>query len=74
MDLLPLMPRDRLVIAECDVVRGRDVTLMESHVVCGFLVAEAFMRAESSGVELQRLFCPDERESPSLPKVNCAKD
>lgn len=59
LDLLPRIPRDRLVITESGILNRADVELMEIHEVRAFLVGEAFMRAESPGVELQRLFFPD---------------
>ena len=59
LDLLPRIPRDRLVITESGILNRADVELMEIHEVRAFLVGEAFMRAENPGVELQRLFFPD---------------
>ena len=59
LDLLPRIPRDRLVITESGILNRADVELMEIHEVHAFLVGEAFMRAENPGVELQRLFFPD---------------
>ncbi|MGM3389615.1 indole-3-glycerol phosphate synthase TrpC [Stutzerimonas stutzeri] len=58
LDLLPRVPRDRLVITESGVLHRADVELMEINKVYAFLVGEAFMRAEQPGVELQRLFFP----------------
>ena len=58
LDLLPRMPRDRLVITESGVLHRADVELMEINAVHAFLVGEAFMRAEQPGLELQRLFFP----------------
>ncbi|EJZ60358.1 Indole-3-glycerol phosphate synthase [Pseudomonas fluorescens R124] len=59
LDLLPRIPRDRLVITESGILNRADVELMEISDVYAFLVGEAFMRAESPGVELQRLFFPE---------------
>lgn len=59
LDLLPRIPRDRLVIAESGILNRADVELMEINDVYAFLVGEAFMRAESPGIELQRLFFPE---------------
>lgn len=59
LDLLPRIPRDRLVITESGILNRADVELMEISEVYSFLVGEAFMRAEKPGVELQRLFFPE---------------
>ena len=59
LDLLPRIPRDRLVITESGILNRADVELMEISNVYSFLVGEAFMRAESPGSELQRLFFPE---------------
>ena len=59
LDLLPRIPRDRLVIAESGILNRADVELMEINDVYAFLVGEAFMRAENPGIELQRLFFPE---------------
>ncbi|MFJ3487427.1 indole-3-glycerol phosphate synthase TrpC [Pseudomonas sp. NPDC090202] len=59
LDLLPRIPRDRLVITESGILNRADVELMEINEVYSFLVGEAFMRAEQPGVELQRLFFPE---------------
>ncbi|NKQ13134.1 indole-3-glycerol phosphate synthase TrpC [Pseudomonas sp. SST3] len=65
LDLLPRVPRDRLVITESGILHRADVELMEINEVYAFLVGEAFMRAEQPGVELQRLFFPG-RARPRL--------
>lgn len=59
LDLLPRIPRDRLVITESGIVNRADVELMEISGVYSFLVGETFMRAEKPGAELQRLFFPE---------------
>ncbi|BAN46290.1 indole-3-glycerol phosphate synthase TrpC [Metapseudomonas resinovorans] len=59
LDLLPRIPRDRLVITESGILNRADVELMEVSGVYAFLVGEAFMRAEEPGSELARLFFPD---------------
>ncbi|WP_282413597.1 indole-3-glycerol phosphate synthase TrpC [Pseudomonas sp. PS01299] len=59
LDLLPRIPRDRMVITESGILNRADVELMEISDVYAFLVGEAFMRAESPGTELQRLFFPE---------------
>ena len=59
LDLLPRVPRDRLLVTESGIVNRADVELMQISDVHAFLVGEAFMRAVEPGVELQRLFFPD---------------
>ncbi len=59
LDLLPLIPRERLVVTESGILNRADVELMEISEVYSFLVGEAFMRAEHPGEELQRLFFPE---------------
>ena len=61
LDLLPRIPRDRLVITESGILNRADVELMETNEVRAFLVGEAFMRVDEPGQELQRLFFPDRR-------------
>ncbi|MEH6500090.1 MAG: indole-3-glycerol phosphate synthase TrpC [Pseudoalteromonas distincta] len=56
LDLLPKVPRDRLLITESGLLSRVDVDLMLAHDVYGFLVGEAFMRAADPGAELKRLF------------------
>jgi indole-3-glycerol phosphate synthase len=65
LDLLPRIPRDRLVITESGILNRADVELMEISEVYSFLVGEAFMRAENPGTELQRLFFPERGTSIS---------
>lgn len=59
LDLLPRIPRDRLVVTESGILNRADVELMEISDVYAFLVGETFMRAEQPGLELQRLFFPE---------------
>ncbi|MDM8351059.1 indole-3-glycerol phosphate synthase TrpC [Pseudomonas sp. sp1636] len=61
LDLLPRIPRDRLVVTESGILNRADVELMEISEVYAFLVGEAFMRAENPGAELERLFFPERR-------------
>lgn len=56
LDLVPRIPRGRMVVTESGVLAPADVrTLREGKVDC-FLVGEAFMRASDPGAELARLF------------------
>ncbi|WP_338468741.1 indole-3-glycerol phosphate synthase TrpC [Azotobacter vinelandii] len=59
LDLLPKVPRERLVVTESGILNRADVELMEVSGVYAFLVGEAFMRAEKPGAELRRLFFPN---------------
>jgi len=56
LDLLPRIPGDRIVVTESGISNAADVALMRSHQVYGFLVGEAFMRADDPGAELARVF------------------
>lgn len=54
--LLPRIPADKLVITESGILGRDDVQKMRDAQVHGFLVGEAFMRADDPGVALQQLF------------------
>jgi indole-3-glycerol phosphate synthase len=54
--LLPSIPADCLVVTESGIRCRDDVQKMRSHGVHGFLVGEAFMRAEDPGSKLAELF------------------
>ena len=56
LDLLPRVPRGRLVVTESGILAPADVALMRGAGVHAFLVGEAFMRASDPGAELRRLF------------------
>jgi len=56
LDLLECIPDDKVVITESGIHTVDDVALMRHHGVHGFLVGEAFMRAEEPGNKLQALF------------------
>jgi indole-3-glycerol phosphate synthase len=58
LDLLPHIPAGRTVITESGILAPGDVALMRSHQVHGFLVGEAFMRADDPGSKLAELFSP----------------
>jgi indole-3-glycerol phosphate synthase len=55
-NLLPRIPKDRLVITESGILTQRDVTMMRDRGVHAFLVGEAFMRAPDPGAALTALF------------------
>jgi indole-3-glycerol phosphate synthase len=54
--LLPRITPDKLVITESGIMSAADVSRMREANVHGFLVGEAFMRAENPGVELAKVF------------------
>ena len=56
LDLLPRIPKDRIVITESGILSSADVRRMREHGVNTFLVGEAFMRADDPGKELKKLF------------------
>jgi indole-3-glycerol phosphate synthase len=56
LQLLGCIPSGRVVVTESGILAPADVTLMRGHHVDGFLVGEAFMRADDPGIELARLF------------------
>jgi len=56
LDLLPLIPSDRIVVTESGIHTAADVSLMRHHQVNAFLVGEAFMRAADPGAQLAALF------------------
>jgi indole-3-glycerol phosphate synthase len=56
IDLLPRIPKEKLVVTESGILTPADVKRMRDADVHAFLVGEAFMRAPEPGVELERLF------------------
>ena len=54
--LLPKISPDKLLITESGILNNGDVKRMRDAQVHGFLVGEAFMRADDPGAELQKLF------------------
>ncbi len=56
LDMLPLVPQDRLVVTESAIHTPQDVARMRAHGVHAFLVGEALMRAEEPGSRLKELF------------------
>lgn len=56
LDLLPLIPPEKLVVTESGILSREDVLKMRQADVNAFLVGEAFMRAPEPGRELARLF------------------
>ena len=56
LELLPLVPPERLVVTESGILATADVRRMQSAGVDVFLVGEAFMRADNPGAALDELF------------------
>ena len=56
LDLLPDVPKDRLLITESGILSRQDVQRMRDAQVHAFLVGEAFMRAKEPGLALAQLF------------------
>ena len=56
LDLLPRVPKDRIVVTESGILSRDDVVRMQSRGVNAFLVGEAFMRAGDPGAALAQLF------------------
>ena len=56
LDLLPHIPKGRIVVTESGILAAGDVQLMRAHHVHAFLVGEAFMRAPVPGEALAGLF------------------
>jgi len=56
IDLLEMIPDNRVVVTESGIHTPADIELMRKHDVNSFLVGEAFMRAEDPGKQLRTLF------------------
>lgn len=56
LDLLKLIPADRVIVTESGIHSPQDVARLRAQGVNVFLVGEAFMKAEDPGVKLQELF------------------
>jgi indole-3-glycerol phosphate synthase len=56
LNLLPRIPKERMVITESGIMGPADVERMREKDVHAFLVGEAFMRAADPGAELRKLF------------------
>ncbi|WP_395405429.1 indole-3-glycerol phosphate synthase TrpC [Pseudoduganella sp. UC29_106] len=56
INLLPRIPKERMVITESGIMGPADVERMREQDVHAFLVGEAFMRAADPGAELRKLF------------------
>jgi indole-3-glycerol phosphate synthase len=56
IDMLPDVPKDKLLVTESGIATRQDVQTMRQHGVHAFLVGEAFMRADDPGLALAQLF------------------
>jgi indole-3-glycerol phosphate synthase len=56
LELLPRVPRERLLVTESGILAPTDVARMRAAGVHAFLVGEAFMRAADPGAALHSLF------------------
>ncbi len=56
LDLQGRIPADRIIITESGIHTPEDVRLMLDNNIYGFLVGEAFMRADSPGQKMRELF------------------
>ena len=56
LDLLPRVPRDRIVVTESGILTNADVARMRGAGIRAFLVGEAFMRSPEPGAALSALF------------------
>jgi indole-3-glycerol phosphate synthase len=56
LDLLARIPKEHTVITESGIHTSEDVALMRENHVHGFLIGEAFMRAQDPGKQLRQLF------------------
>ena len=56
LDMLPDVPKDRLLVTESGILNATDVQRMRDANVHAFLVGEAFMRAADPGEALAKLF------------------
>jgi len=68
LDMLPRVPRDRIVVTESGILTVEDVTRMRASGVHAFLVGEAFMRAADPGAALAALFGDTARDQNGIAK------
>ncbi len=59
LNMLDMLPEDRILVTESGIHAPQDVQLMREHNVNSFLVGEAFMRADEPGEKLAELFSGD---------------
>jgi indole-3-glycerol phosphate synthase len=55
LDLMPLIPKDRIVISESGITNAEDIRSLRQHGVQGFLIGESLMRENDPGAKLREL-------------------
>ncbi len=58
LSMLSLIPGDKIVISESGIHTAEDIALLRANKVNGFLIGEAFMRADEPGTALSELIYP----------------
>jgi len=58
LSMLSMIPEDKIVISESGIHNSEDIQLLRDNQVNGFLIGEAFMRAEDPGAALSELIYP----------------
>ena len=58
LSMLDMIPDDKIVISESGIHSIEDIALLRANRVNGFLIGEAFMRADDPGVALSELVYP----------------
>lgn len=56
LNLLPQIPKKRIVISESGIYTSQDIALLSNAGISTFLIGEAFMKASDPGVALANLF------------------
>jgi indole-3-glycerol phosphate synthase len=56
LSLLPIVPKDKILVTESGITTQADVEVMRSHAINAFLVGETFMRMPDPGIALKALF------------------
>ncbi len=56
LDLVARVPKDRVLVTESGIATSDDIARMQGAGVHGFLIGEAFMRADDPGAALKALF------------------
>jgi indole-3-glycerol phosphate synthase len=54
-ELLKEVPKETIIITESGILNKEDITIMNEHQIFGFLIGEAFMRADNPGKLLKEI-------------------